>query len=81
MPRKEKHLAVLLTAAIGTILIVMAQFGWLDHPEGAYHDLWHQLTGVRYRPEHTVIVAIDDQTLKEHQDEPLVCWTPQGGHY
>lgn len=50
--------------------------GWLAGPENFYQDLWHQLAGVRYLPEHVVIVAVDDKTLEDHAEEPLVTWTP-----
>ncbi len=50
--------------------------GWLQGPENVYYDLWHQGTGRLYEPRHTAIVAIDDQTRLEHQDEPLVFWSP-----
>ncbi len=49
---------------------------WLQGPEGRYYDLWHQLAGRLYAPGHAAIVAIDDQTRLEHQDEPLVFWSP-----
>jgi len=50
--------------------------GGLTRLDNAYFDLWHQLAGVRHPPQHTVIIAIDDATLEEHRDTPLVCWTP-----
>jgi class 3 adenylate cyclase len=50
--------------------------GWLERPENLYHDLWHQLAGVRYQPQHVAIVALDEATLQAHPVEPLVCWTP-----
>jgi adenylate cyclase len=34
------------------------------------------LAGVRYQPEHVAIVTLDEPTLSEHPEEPLVCWTP-----
>jgi adenylate cyclase len=49
---------------------------WLKPGEDRYYDLWHQLAGRRYDPGHVAIVAIDDQTRLEHQDEPLVFWSP-----
>ncbi len=49
---------------------------WLRLPEDWYYDLCHQLAGRRYEPRHVVIAAIDDQTRLEHQDEPLVFWSP-----
>ena len=47
--------------------------GGLDN---VHSDIWHQVAGQRYQPRHVVIVAIDDQTRLEHQDEPLVFWAP-----
>ncbi|HAA03999.1 MAG TPA: adenylate/guanylate cyclase domain-containing protein [Syntrophobacteraceae bacterium] len=76
MLKKNRLLIILLVVPIGTVILFLAQIGWLEYPEGIYYDLWHQLAGVRHHSQHTVIVAIDDQTLKEHADEPLVCWTP-----
>ncbi|MFZ0050412.1 MAG: adenylate/guanylate cyclase domain-containing protein [Desulfobaccales bacterium] len=49
---------------------------WLRLPEDWYYDLCHQLAGGRYEARHVVIAAIDDQTRLEHQDEPLVFWSP-----
>lgn len=68
----------------GVLLVVLIMAGaqtaiqgeWLKLPEDWYYDLWHQLAGVRYAPRHVVIAAIDDQTRLEHQDEPLVFWSP-----
>lgn len=70
--------------AIGLILIiisfgtaeVVAHLGWLDVFEYIYYDLWHNLSGTRAEPKHVAIVAVDNQTLLEHQDEPLVFWGP-----
>lgn len=53
----------------------LAWTGWLTKPEYFYQDLWHQMAGVRYQPEHVVIVSVDDRTLAAHPEEPLVCWT------
>ena len=44
--------------------------------DNVHSDIWHQVAGRRYQPGHVVIVAIDDQTRLEHQDEPLVFWAP-----
>ena len=70
--------------AIGLILIIISfgtaevvtHLGWLDVFEYPYYDLWHHLSGTRAEPKHVVIVAVDNQTLLEHQDEPLVFWGP-----
>ena len=49
---------------------------WLAEVDNVHSDIWHQVAGRRYQPGHAVIVAIDDQTRQEHQDEPLVFWAP-----
>ncbi len=55
---------------------VATRFGWLDIMEYTYYDLWHILSGRRAEPKHVVIVAVDNKTLLEHQNEPLVFWGP-----
>ena len=68
----------------GFLLVVLAysateiatQARWLEGLEQAHYDLWQQLAGLRYQPQHVVIVTIDDQTSREHADEPLVFWGP-----
>jgi adenylate cyclase len=55
---------------------VSTRFGWLDVLEYTYYDLWHILSGRRAEPKQVVIVAVDNQTLLEHQNEPLVFWGP-----
>jgi adenylate cyclase len=69
------HLVVLL-GLVGAIVQGIAWLGWLEKPENIYGDLWHQLAGRRYTPEHVAIVALDQETLDDHPDDPLVCWTP-----
>jgi adenylate cyclase len=65
----------LLVLVVGAAVAGAGWAGWLKGPENFYGDLWHQLAGVRYQPEHVVIVALDEATLQKHP-EPLVCWTP-----
>jgi adenylate cyclase len=66
----------LVVALAFSITEIAGHFQWLTGVENAQYDIWHQLAGARYRPEHVVIVAIDEQTRLEHQDEPLVFWAP-----
>ncbi len=54
----------------------LARSGWFTKPDYFYQDLWHQAAGVRYHPQHAVIVSVGDATLESHPDEPLVTWTP-----
>jgi adenylate cyclase len=44
--------------------------------EHLYSDLWHRLSGQRFVPEHVALVVVDDQTLAENGDTPMVFWTP-----
>ena len=67
---------VVLMIFIGGALEVTHRMGWLNAAEDWYYDVWHQVAGLQYKPKHVVIVAIDDQTRLEHQDEPLVFWGP-----
>ncbi len=69
------HLFILLVL-VGAAVQGMTWAGWLESPESIYSDLWHRLAGVRYKPAHVAIVTLDEPTLAEHPEEPLVCWTP-----
>lgn len=66
----------LLVVAVCLAVQGMAWLGWLEGPENIYYDLWYQMVGRKYQPERVVIVALDDETLRAHPGEPLVCWTP-----
>lgn len=44
--------------------------------ENIYSDYWHQIAGVRFAPQHVALVAVDDESLAEQADTPLVFWTP-----
>jgi adenylate cyclase len=67
--------AVLVLSVYGAVA-GLTWAGWLERPEEIYYDLWHQVAGVRYQPQQVVIVSLDEKTLKEHPQEPLVCFTP-----
>ena len=69
------HLSILLVL-VGAAVQGLTWAGWLERPENIYRDLWHQLAGRRYAPRHVAIVTLDETSLAEHPDEPLVCWTP-----
>jgi adenylate cyclase len=74
--RKKILYGILLVVLLGIGTEVAIRGEWLRFPENWYYDLWHQLAGRRYAPQHVVIAAIDDQTRLEYQDEPLVFWSP-----
>jgi len=69
------HLIILLVL-VGAAVEGITWAGWLNRPESIYSDLWHRVAGRRYAPEQVAIVTLDETTLAEHPDEPLVCWTP-----
>ena len=50
--------------------------GALTAIEHLYSDLWHRVTGVRFTPRHVALVVVDDQSLADHGDVPMVFWTP-----
>jgi len=58
---------VLLVILLGGGLEVAHRILWLTDAEDFYYDVWHQVAGLRFHPQHVAIVAIDDQTLREHQ--------------
>ncbi len=74
--RKRLIYGVLLVVLVSAGVESAGRAGWLRSPEAWYYDLMHQVAGRRYEPRHVVIAAIDDQTRLEHQDEPLVFWSP-----
>ena len=66
----------LVLALACAVVEIAGHFQWLAGVEKVHYDIWHQVAGRRYQPEHVVIVAIDEQTRLAHQDEPLVFWAP-----
>jgi len=80
MPIRQTTIGlILIILSFGTAEVV-THLGWLDVFEYMHYDLWHNLSGTRAEPRHVVIVAVDNQTLLEHQDEPLVFWGPHFAH-
>jgi adenylate cyclase len=47
--------------------------------ENIYYDYWHVISGVRYEPQHTAFVTMDDETLVALKDDPLAFWAPHFG--
>jgi class 3 adenylate cyclase/CHASE2 domain-containing sensor protein len=60
--------------------VLAAEIGYrsalLATVEHVYSDLWHRMSAVRYPPQHVALVVVDDFSLAEHRDDPLVFWTP-----
>jgi len=67
---------ILLLVLLGVGTEAAVRLEWLRLTEDWYYDVWHQLAGRRYEPLQVALVSIDDQTRLEHQDEPLVFWSP-----
>jgi adenylate cyclase len=76
MPIRQVVIGFILVILSFAATEVSSRLGWLDVIEYTYFDLWHVLSGRRAEPKHVVIVAVDNQTLLEHQNEPLVFWGP-----
>ena len=76
IPNRQVVIGLLLLIFSFVATEVSARLGWLDAFEYVYYDLWHSLLGRRIEPRHVVIVAVDNQTLLEHENEPLVFWGP-----
>jgi len=74
--RRALWVALSLTIFSSAVAELAYRAGWSDLAESAYTDLWHRLSGVRHRPEHVALVVVDDQSLQEHSEDPLVFWTP-----
>ncbi|MGE0875787.1 MAG: adenylate/guanylate cyclase domain-containing protein [Burkholderiales bacterium] len=57
----------------------LARTEWGRSIENIYFDYWHVIKGVRYQPQHTVFVEMDDATLVALKDDPLAFWAPYFG--
>jgi adenylate cyclase len=67
----------LLVALAGFLLAEAGyRFQALGALEDIYSDLWHRVAGVRYSPERTALVVLDDASLAQYPDVPLAFWTP-----
>ncbi len=54
---------------------VTFQLGWLAGVDEVNTDLWHRVSGERFKPQHVVLVEVDDPSLQKYED-PLVFWAP-----
>jgi class 3 adenylate cyclase/CHASE2 domain-containing sensor protein len=77
---QKKLLRWLSVVAAATGLAVgLARTEWHSSLENVYYDYWHVTTGVRYKPEFTAFITVDDQTLLALKDDPLAFWAPYWG--
>jgi len=67
-----------LIVIVASIIVAEAaqRSGVLMPVDHLYSDLWHRVSGVRFAPEKVALVVVDDQSLAEHGDVPMVFWTP-----
>jgi len=65
--------AVALACALA---LALGRTNWVRSLENIYYDYWHVFSGVRYQPQHTAFVMMDDETLTALKDEPLSFWAP-----
>ncbi len=73
---RKAILVVFLIIFAFAVSEVMTRVGWLDTMDYIYYDLWHILAGLRTEATHVAIVAIDNETLLNYQNEPLAFWGP-----
>ena len=78
MTRRAKAFLRVAAVAAAAVLLAfgIARTSWHRALENAYYDWWHVLSGVRYAPRHTAMVAVDDATLLALKDDPLAFWAP-----
>jgi adenylate cyclase len=81
MPARNQAISqlkwIVIALALSFLLVEgVYRFSPLETAEHAYSDLWHRLSGVRYTPQNVALVAVDDQSLAQFSEDPLVFWTP-----
>ncbi len=68
-----------MAAASTGLAVGLARTDWQQSLENIYYDSWHVISGVRYEPQHTAFVSVDDETLVALKDDPLAFWAPYFG--
>jgi adenylate cyclase len=68
-----------VAAAATLIALALARTEWHASLENIYYDYWHVFSGVRYEPQNTVFITVDDATLLTYKDDPLAFWAPYWG--
>ena len=78
MSSAQKKFLRWLGVVTASVLIAsgLARTDWHRSLENVYYDYWHVITGVRYQPQHTAFITVDDQTLLALKDDPLAFWAP-----
>ncbi|OGA67760.1 MAG: hypothetical protein A3G81_11555 [Betaproteobacteria bacterium RIFCSPLOWO2_12_FULL_65_14] len=77
---QKKLLRWLGVAAAATGLAAgLAGTDWHRALENVYYDYWHVVSKVRYQPQYTAFITVDDATLVALKDDPLAFWAPYWG--
>lgn len=74
---RTQSVKLALVAVVLVVVEIVQMAGVFDPAELVFYDLWHRLAGKRFDPKHVALVVIDEPTLNEYRDDPLVFWTPQ----
>jgi adenylate cyclase len=78
--RGKEQLKYLAVVALATAVATgIGRTEWGRSLASLYYDYWHVFSGVRYEPEHTALVSVDDRTLAALKDEPFAFWAPHFG--
>lgn len=72
--RRKSWLALLAVAACLAAEILL-RGGALNPIDQRLQDFWFQWQGKRTEARHVTIVALDEETLAAHPDDPMVFWT------
>jgi adenylate cyclase len=81
MPTRSQTISqlkwIVIALALSLLLVEgVYRISPMETAEHAYSDLWHRLSGERYTPQHVALVVVDDQSLAQFSEDPLVFWTP-----
>jgi adenylate cyclase len=77
-PRRRSFVWALIIALVAVAAAeLFTGTGALLGFERFYGDLWHRVAGQRVQPDKVVLIKVDEATLSEYPDEPLVFWGPR----
>lgn len=73
-----RHWGKAATLALAALLLTEGLWhqGALQSVDHLYYDTWFRLAGPRYAVERVALVKLDESTLSQYPDEPLVFWGP-----
>ena len=68
-----------VVAAATVLTLAVAETEWHQSLENTYYDYWHVISQVRYKPQYSAFITVDDATLVALKDDPLAFWAPYWG--